>query len=389
MDHPQAAIDREPMGYTQQLSEARWQRSLLALPTLRGRTSLRFPKTPNREREVENISSSACGSLSHFYLAVPRCATCESRLTHRRCLQEITYLTSPGALNPLPAGPPISVERSVSPAGSDFPAGSEASAPLERPRKVLAENPPPSLLVREPGTSALSELKPEIPNGASRDETPASLPDGAQEAAPSEAASLGAAVPPPQGPSIPLVPKAQADARGLNVDSASQPPSSPLPRPMPLPEEPTGEDPGKQILTAIYRPDSKAAWREELRAANEQAEKVGVHGLHEALFATFSRRKNRVCTDPFQAKAERSAKTDEQSDEEQLASLTFNVDEEDVKPDDSIERVWTSRRSLKSHLDIVRAVAFGHGPGIVFASAGDDCSVKVWSVESAAVMLTR
>ncbi|RSH81536.1 hypothetical protein EHS25_006158 [Saitozyma podzolica] len=285
-----------------------------------------------------------------------------SREYLKQCLQEITYLTSPGALNPLPAGPPISVERSVSPAGSDFPAGSEASAPLERPRKVLAENPPPSLLVREPGTSALSEVKPEIPNGASRDETPASLPDGAQEAAPSEAASLGAAVPPPQGPSIPLLPKAQADARGLNVDSASQPPSSPLPRPMPLPEEPTGEDPGKQILTAIYRPDSKAAWREELRAANEQAEK---------------------------AKAERSAKTDEQSDEEQLASLTFNVDEEDVKPDDSIERVWTSRRSLKSHLDIVRAVAFGHGPGIVFASAGDDCSVKVWSVESAAVMLTR
>lgn len=91
----------------------------------------------------------------------------------------------------------------------------------------------------------------------------------------------------------------------------------------------------------------------------------------------------------FQAKAERSTKTDEQSDEEQLASLTFNVEEEDVKPDDSIERVWSSRRSLKSHLDIVRAVAFGHGPGILFASAGDDCSVKVWSVESAAVMLTR
>jgi striatin 1/3/4 len=32
----------------------------------------------------------------------------------------------------------------------------------------------------------------------------------------------------------------------------------------------------KQILTAIYRPDSKAAWREELRAANEQAEKVSI-----------------------------------------------------------------------------------------------------------------
>jgi striatin 1/3/4 len=29
-----------------------------------------------------------------------------------------------------------------------------------------------------------------------------------------------------------------------------------------------------QLLTAIYRPESKAAWREELRAANEKAERV-------------------------------------------------------------------------------------------------------------------
>jgi striatin 1/3/4 len=35
-----------------------------------------------------------------------------------------------------------------------------------------------------------------------------------------------------------------------------------------------GEEPEQQLLTAIYRPDSKAAWREELRAANEKAEKV-------------------------------------------------------------------------------------------------------------------
>jgi striatin 1/3/4 len=45
---------------------------------------------------------------------------------------------------------------------------------------------------------------------------------------------------------------------------------------MPLPEEPQQDNEGKQILTAIYRPDSKAAWREELRAANEQAEKVSL-----------------------------------------------------------------------------------------------------------------
>lgn len=43
------------------------------------------------------------------------------------------------------------------------------------------------------------------------------------------------------------------------------------------PESETQQDDesgGSQLLTAIYRPESKAAWREELRAANEKAEKV-------------------------------------------------------------------------------------------------------------------
>ena len=39
-------------------------------------------------------------------------------------------------------------------------------------------------------------------------------------------------------------------------------------------EVPDREVDGHQMLTAIYRPDSKNAWREELQAANEEAEKV-------------------------------------------------------------------------------------------------------------------
>lgn len=82
-------------------------------------------------------------------------------------------------------------------------------------------------------------------------------------------------------------------------------------------------------------------------------------------------------------------KAPDQSDEEQLANLTLSVDEEEVKPEDPIERIWTSRRSLKSHLDIVRSVAFAHGPGIILATGGDDHTVKVWSLEASNVMAQK
>jgi len=76
----------------------------------------------------------------------------------------------------------------------------------------------------------------------------------------------------------------------MTIDQTARPPSSPAPKKLSLPEEIDdtssqaegnegtlpSEDDGeeKEMLTAIYRPDSSAAWREELRAANEKAEKV-------------------------------------------------------------------------------------------------------------------
>jgi striatin 1/3/4 len=75
----------------------------------------------------------------------------------------------------------------------------------------------------------------------------------------------------------------------MAVEETARPPSSPAPNKMSLPDElddspseveveeevvPAEEEEEKQMLTAIYRPDSSAAWREELRAANEKAEQV-------------------------------------------------------------------------------------------------------------------
>ncbi len=71
-------------------------------------------------------------------------------------------------------------------------------------------------------------------------------------------------------------PREEPESHPMRIDTTARPPSSPAVRTMGLPDEQRSEtdDPDKHMLTAIYRPDSKAAWREELRAANEQAEKV-------------------------------------------------------------------------------------------------------------------
>lgn len=44
--------------------------------------------------------------------------------------------------------------------------------------------------------------------------------------------------------------------------------------------------------------------------------------------------------------------------------------------------MWTSKRMLRSHLDVARTVAFAGGPGLMLASGGDDNTVKIWSVDT-------
>lgn len=79
----------------------------------------------------------------------------------------------------------------------------------------------------------------------------------------------------------------------------------------------------------------------------------------------------------------------DQSEDDRLSTMALNTEEEEVKADDSVDKVWVSKRSLKSHLDIARAIAFAHGPGIMLATGGDDYTVKVWSVDSASIISHR
>ncbi|KAK4684960.1 striatin 1/3/4, partial [Tremellales sp. Uapishka_1] len=290
-----------------------------AIPTSKSAISLSLKKT-------ESNSWKNTGGVPRDPKARAR-----SREYLKQCLQEITYLTSPGAMNPLPLRAPVNLEPS-SPVENGQSADQEA---LQRPQKALPDQPIPYPYRSEPPEEAPSLL---LPNGTA--------------ALTGEESSV---------PASPLLPESQS----MYIDPTARPPSSPAPKPVGLPEEnilSSIESPEKQALTAIYRPDSKAAWREELRAANEMAEK---------------------------AQVERSRKASEADDELMNLPVPVDVEEQPFKSDEGLDKVWTSRKSLKSHLDVVRSVAFAHGPGILLATGSDDNTVKVWSVEAAAVMTQK
>lgn len=272
-------------------------------------------------------------------------ARARSREYLKQCLQEITYLTSPGALNPLPTRAPVQLES----------AAGEVAAP-ERPRKSLPEEtiPPPNR--RESQESAPAQQAEQQPlssdpeQSQTQEESQQQQVGNVESATSSEESSRSNL---PNGGAYEIESKEPPTA-------ATEPPSqlSPSPQTVPLPESsapPSSEPRSKDVLTAIYRPGDKASWREQLQQANDAANKV-----------------------PWPPRRT--------SDEEQLAGLTL-VEEEEGKVDEPDgDRIWATRRVLKSHLDIVRGVAVAQGPDLTLATGGDDCTVKVWVLDTPSVM---
>lgn len=188
-----------------------------------------------------------------------------------RCLQEITYLTSPGALNPLPSRPPVSLNDPLSPSASDPNQLHDDPSSHDRPRKQMPEDLPPSQFAPK------LEVKQEVEEQPRPVEPSSSSSTNGVKEEPRE--STENAIRPSSGPV----------SQFMSIANTLKPPSSPAQRTRELPEEPNGEtkqeqppadeqnqgeEESSQLLTAIYRPGSKAAWREELRAANEEAKRV-------------------------------------------------------------------------------------------------------------------
>jgi striatin 1/3/4 len=172
-------------------------------------------------------------------------------------LQEITYLTSPGALNPLPPRAQLTdLEQQV---GDE--AENAAAAPPPEPERPIKALPDRAIPARTYGEAPTSDDKGSSSTSADI------VPNGVAEVPRAEPSS-SVNVP------VPSLPSSSA----LAIQSTARPPSSPAVHTKSLPDDDQpvqGQEP-QQLLTAIYRPESKSAWKEELRAANESAAKVSL-----------------------------------------------------------------------------------------------------------------
>ncbi|KAJ3806601.1 WD40 repeat-like protein [Lentinula lateritia] len=254
----------------------------------------------------------------------------------KQCLQEIQYLTSPQAMNPLPNRPLIN--HSAVPLSLPNVPSFEQMAYNGRPRKVLPEA----------GSSLL--------NGINLISGPSSAP--------------------PTGPlerSNPLASgMMQQHIQLQQVQQQQQPPSTQqqsngnqsqpiLPGTSQLDNKGSESEPRQ--LTMIFRPDDSGEWKDKLRQAHEASEQLRLSKESQAAGGSWEGRRE------F---------------EDELKEDEGEVDDDDssVVSEGDGSKVWKARRTLRNHLDAVRAVAF-HPHELCLATGGDDCTVKIWRMDVA------
>ena len=189
---------------------------------------------PRAERGVETISSSA---FLH-----PTCVGLDTSILNHafRCLQEVSYLTSPQAMNPLPNRPLLNNTNPLSlPNVPSFDVGFNG-----RPRKVMPEVGKEFPILN--GMGSLLSGPPSAPASTASQGNPLD-----------RAGILGSGLMQPQQsqptglqPAPPELSQPQQQAESKEAEGAGQPGS----------------------LTAIFRPDDDGQWKEKLRLAHEASE---------------------------------------------------------------------------------------------------------------------
>ncbi|KIJ60605.1 hypothetical protein HYDPIDRAFT_170086 [Hydnomerulius pinastri MD-312] len=322
-----------------------------------------------------------------------------SREYLKQCLQEISYLTSPQAMNPLPnrplisnPNPSMSLGASVMNPGSAGGVGlgggmggamgvgtqgqgmgqGQGPSPFEaiyngRPRKQLPDATGPGVGIG-PGKEFPMLGGGAGASGVSIMSGPASAPasSGALERG-NPLAAAGAGLYQQQQQ------QAQAQAQAQQVQEnqhqqrgppQSQPPAQSQSQPQQQQQDNSGQTPGTRSSvdgeqrhgTAIFRPDDAGEWRERLRSSYEQ-----------------------------QMQQWRSEGEDEETEEvteEDDEAETVGVGVDEGEGDGA--KLWKPKRTLRNHLDAVRALAF-HPTELCLATGGDDCTVKIWRMDVASL----
>ncbi|KAJ8078481.1 1,2-dihydroxy-3-keto-5-methylthiopentene dioxygenase [Marasmius tenuissimus] len=270
-----------------------------------------------------------------------------SREYLKQCLQEIQYLTSPQAMNPLPNRPLLN--------NSSMPLSLPNVPPFDpmayngRPRKVLPES--SSLL-----------------NGMNLMSGPSSAPAASAAAANpmqllERSNPLASAMLPQQIQQQSQQQQQQPPPQPSSSQQTSQPISVQNPQSnISAPTEKDKEEPDSRQVTAIFRPDDAGEWKEKLRLSHEASEQARLA------------RESQGANGPWDRRREYD---DDVKDEE-----TEVDDDESVVVEGEDSKVWKAKRTLRNHLDAVRALAF-HPNELCLATGGDDCTVKIWRMDVA------
>ncbi|KAI0028357.1 WD40-repeat-containing domain protein [Vararia minispora EC-137] len=252
-----------------------------------------------------------------------------SREYLKQCLQEISYLTSPQANNPLPS-------RSHNVNNSSLP----VSLPNIPPFDQMAYGGRPRKTVNELGRDF------PLTNGAGGNVIPSPATSAAIQAgrsSPSSQQPLPQQPQPQQNQPLSSQPFLVSQASGQDhLLSSSQ-------------TQDKDRQPFSEPTTAIFRPD--ADWKERLRQSHEAAEQAGLVADGDG--------------GSWRARDEEEDGKDEEEAEEDVSS---------VMADGEGAKVWKTKRTLRNHLDAVRAIAF-HPTELCIATGGDDCTVKIWRMD--------
>ncbi|PPQ74192.1 hypothetical protein CVT26_004489 [Gymnopilus dilepis] len=258
----------------------------------------------------------------------------------KQCLQEISYLTSPQAMNPLPNRPLLN----------------NPSAPLSLPNvpsfDQIAYNGRPRKVLPEAGKEfPLLNGMNSIP-GSQNTGTPSG---GSQLSVLERSSHLNPGMlhqPPPPLSQLTSQPSTQSQ------ESSSTPHT----------DADRESESDKRQLTAIFR-DEAGEWKEKLRASHEAAEKL------------------RQSREFQQGTPGEGVPWDRQREEDD----DVKEEENDVEDEESSlvgegegTKLWKAKRTLRNHLDAVRALAF-HPTELCLATGGDDCTVKIWRMDVASL----
>lgn len=330
----------------------------------------------------------------------------------KQCLQEVNYLTSPQAVNPLPNRPLVSLGPTSTVLGSSAQTmGQPDSQHQQAGSQQQQSQHPQHPSQHQPITVALPNLPP-FPSITVMNETnqlgsgndtigfngrPRKLvPEVGKDFPLLNGALEPSLMPASVGSS--RDPLDDAREAKQTSESMSEPAHEPIDEPMPMhDEEPLApipldepeperdqephpeqqeaqlgspfapQDPNSQtaksgvegfasdrnLVTAIFRPDDQGEWKRKLQEAHDAATR-GDTGLENI-------------------------------------SLRDDFESDDIDSVDSIEeesedkaKVWKTRKTLRNHLDAVRAVAF-HPSEMCLASGGDDFTIKIWRLDPSAL----